>query len=179
MLGRWREYVETMPGTRSCVISPALAKKLEIDASPMDDETGEQVLHDADEVVGRVDATIWKKWMRHGLAATFLSRVEIGGEEGFSTAVEQTQIDAEPLERQYQEGLDARKKEQIRCQIVSAAQRADRETQYAKKWAIARIRRFAHSCGSKNLIQSTIEQAALAFPNAAPLTGSELVIAAT
>ncbi|MCY0093862.1 hypothetical protein [Hoeflea ulvae] len=99
MLGRWREYAETMPGTRSCVISPALAKKLEIDASPMDDETGEQVLHDGDEVVGRVDAPIWKKWVRHGLAATFLSRVEFGGEEGFSTAVEQTEIDAEPLER--------------------------------------------------------------------------------
>jgi hypothetical protein len=180
MSARWKEYVQVMPGTRSCIISSALAKELGIDtATPADHHIDEQDLEERDRVVGHVDALIWRKWVRHALAATFLNRVEFGGEKGFSTAVEQTEIDAEPLERQYQERLAARKSELIRSQIVSAAQQADRETDYARQWAIARIRRFAHSCGSRDLIQSTIEQAALAFPNAAPLTGSDLVTAAT
>jgi hypothetical protein len=102
MFARWREYMETMPGTRSCVVSSSLAKKLGITAGGDAEEAGEQVLHDADEVVGRVEAQTWRKWMRHGLAATFLSRIELGGEEGFAAAVLDTDREVEPLEAEYQ-----------------------------------------------------------------------------
>lgn len=102
MYARWREYMETMPGTRSCVVSASLAKKLGIAAGGDTEDAGEQVLHDADEVVGRVEAPTWRVWMRHGLAATFLSRIEFGGEEGFDAAVAATDRDAAPLEAEYQ-----------------------------------------------------------------------------
>lgn len=97
MRHRWNEYVEVMPGTRSCVVSAALAKELGVAATPP--EEGEQELHERDDIIGRVDAPVWSRWMRFGLAATFLSRVEIGGAEGFAAAVEATEGDADPIER--------------------------------------------------------------------------------
>lgn len=95
MMQRWREYVDVMPGTRTCVVSAALAKKLDIPAS--ETEEGEQELHERDDIVGRVEAPIWRRWMRFGLAATFLSRVEYGGAEGFADAVDATERDADTV----------------------------------------------------------------------------------
>lgn len=95
MMQRWREYVDVMPGTRTCVVSAALAKKLDIAAS--ETEEGEQELHERDDIVGRVEAPIWRRWMRFGLAATFLSRVEYGGAEGFADAVDATERDADTV----------------------------------------------------------------------------------
>lgn len=95
MVHRWREYVDVMPGTRTCVVSAALAKKLDISASEI--EEGEQELHERDDIVGRVEAPVWKRWMRFGLAATFLSRVEYGGAEGFADAVDATERDADTV----------------------------------------------------------------------------------
>ncbi|KRB61365.1 hypothetical protein ASE04_21070 [Rhizobium sp. Root708] len=95
MVQRWREYVDVMPGTRTCVVSAALAKKLGITAS--ETEEGEQELHERDDIVGRVEAPIWRRWMRFGLAATFLSRIEYGGAEGFADAVDATERDADIL----------------------------------------------------------------------------------
>jgi len=182
MLARWREYVETMPGTRSCVVSPALAKKLEIAASPADDETGEQVLHDADEIVGRVDAPIWKKWIRHGLAATFLSRVEHGGQEGFQAAVDRTESDAEPLELEYQRLRASRamewrlehERKALALQQDQAAARAERDTTLARAWATDRLRRHSEAHGTGNRIGMVIVEAAAAFPNSRRLTPAEL-----
>ncbi|TAZ43538.1 hypothetical protein [Rhizobium ruizarguesonis] len=102
MRHRWAEYVDVMPGTRSCLVSAALAKALQIDPTEEEEEEEkdeEQQLHDRDDIVGRVDAPVWRVWMRHGLAATFLSRIEAGGAAGFDGAVEATQRDAAPLER--------------------------------------------------------------------------------
>lgn len=93
MIQRWREYVDVMPGTRTCVVSAALAKKLDIPASEV--EEGEQELHERDDIVGRVEAPVWKRWMRFGLAATFLSRVEYGGAEGVADAIAVTERDAD------------------------------------------------------------------------------------
>ncbi len=90
---RWAEYVEVMPGTRSCVISARLAKALEIDAAD-DKESGEQVVHEADELIGQIQSQVWRNLIRASLASTFLARVEIGGEVGWeetkSWAVEQS-----------------------------------------------------------------------------------------
>jgi hypothetical protein len=97
MVQRWREYVDVMPGTRTCVVSATLAKGLDISTSEAE-EKGEQELHERDDIVGRVEAPVWRRWMRFGLAATFLSRVEVGGETGFVEAVEATERDAEAVE---------------------------------------------------------------------------------
>jgi hypothetical protein len=101
MRHRWQEYVEVMPGTRSCVVSASLAKALDIQPTPQEKKDGEQELHERDDIVGRVDAPVWRIWMRHGLAATFLSRIEVGGAapEEFAAAVAATERDAAPLER--------------------------------------------------------------------------------
>ncbi|MBB4064757.1 hypothetical protein [Gellertiella hungarica] len=95
MMQRWREYVDVMPGTRTCVVSAALGTKLDIPAS--ESKEGEQELHERDDIVGRVGAPIWRRWMRFGLAATFLSRVEYGGAEGFADAVDATERDADTV----------------------------------------------------------------------------------
>lgn len=90
---RWAEYVKVMPGTRSCVISARLADNLGI--LPADDkESGEQVIHEADEVIGSITSQVWRNLVRVSLASTFLARVEIGDKSGWeetkSWAVEQS-----------------------------------------------------------------------------------------
>ena len=168
MFACWREYMDVMPGTRSCVVSAALARKLGI-AAVGDDDVGDQVLHDADEVVGRVDAPMWKKWLRHGRAATFLSRVELGGQEGFGEAVGETEQEAQMLEATYQ-----------RCRAERAAKheasKEDRATSaaevYAKTWLKAHS---GSAAGRRNRISEAIHHAAGAFPLAKPLDPSRLV----
>jgi hypothetical protein len=171
MFGRWREYMEVMPGTRSCVVSAALAQKLGI-AAGGDDEQGEQVLHEADEVVGRVEAPVWKKWIRHGLAATFLSRVEYGGEDGFIEAVAATEQDSEAREAEYQ-----------RLRAARAAKREvskeDRATASAKACAWGWLRAHSGSAaGRRDRIAEAIHHARNAFPLARPLDPADFVKAA-
>ncbi len=101
MYARWKEYEECMPGTRSCVISPRLARTLGLKAAT-DAEKGEQIIHESDDIVGRVNAPIWKRWMRFGLAGTFLGRVEQGGDIGFDEAVSTTQLDADHIEQEFE-----------------------------------------------------------------------------
>ncbi len=177
MFTLWREYMETMPGTRSCVVSAALAKKLNIAAVTDDGEGGEQVLHDTDEVVGRVDGPMWRVWMRHGLAATFLSRVEFGGEEGFDDAVDATERDAAPLEAQYQRQRAERSF--VRQAERRAADRADRDTAFAKAYAMDRLRRLAEKHGTKDRMTRVIAEAAAVFPAARPLEPVDLYKAIT
>lgn len=186
MYARWREYMETMPGTRSCVVSASLAKKLAITAGGDAEEAGEQVLHDADEVVGRVEAPTWRVWMRHGLAATFLSRVEFGGEEGFDAAVADTDREAAPLEAEYQRlraHRAALRKIEIERKAAAIeaerqAKRVERDTAFAKAWAIDRLRRFSEDFGTRERIARVIAEAAGVFPAAAPLDPADLVKAA-
>ena len=172
-----------MPGTRSCVVSASLAQKLGIDVSSLaDDKTGEQAVENTDEIVGYVEAPIWKKWMRHALAATFLSRVEHGGQKGFQTAVDQTECDAEPLEAEYQRlkaiRATARRLEWERKALAfqqnEETTRANRETACAHAYAIDRFRRNSESHGTRNRIEMVINEAAAAFPNSRRLTPSEL-----
>lgn len=134
MYARWKEYENTMPGSRSCVVSAALSKKLGI-VVQKDAEGDEQVHHENDDVVGRVVAPVWKRWMRHGLASTFLLRVEYGGEAGFADAVEQTNADSDVIGNEKDEEtvakllvrLDAQREEET----VARLERLDRE---AAEW---------------------------------------------
>lgn len=168
MFGRWREYMDVMPGTRSCVVSAALARKLGITAGK-DDDDGEQVLHDAEEVVGRVEAPTWKKWLRHGLAATFLSRVEFGGEEGFTEAVTATNQDSEAKDAEYQR---RRTEIAVRRQMSNE----DRATAAAETYARTWLRNHAGSAaGRRDRIAEAIRHASDAFPLARPLNPSRLV----
>lgn len=186
MFARWREYMEAMPGTRSCVVSASLAQKLDIGAGGDADESGEQVLHDSDEVVGTVDAPIWRVWMRHSLASTFLARVVLGGEEGFDAAVDATERDAAPLEADYQrlraERAAARRAELQREAASVARQRearqTERDTAFAKAWAVDRLRRFAERHGTQDRIGRVIAEAARVFPAARRLDPAELAKAA-
>lgn len=187
MLSLWREYVGTMPGTRSCVISASLAQKLDIDTSSLaDDKTGEQVLDDTDEIVGYVEAPTWKKWMRHALAATFLSRVEFNGQKGFHAAVEQTERDAEPLEAEYQRLKAIRamewrlehERKALAVQQAQAAAHAERDTIFARAWALNRLRRYSDAHDTRNRIAMVIDEASAVFPNSHRLTPTELYKAA-
>lgn len=131
LYARWKEYEATMPGTRSCVVSAALAKKLGITVE-RDDEGDEPVLHENDDVVGRVVSPLWKRWMRHGLASTFLLRVEAGGEAGFADAVEKTNADSDVIGKEKDEEtvatllarLDVRREEETAAHLL----RLERET---------------------------------------------------
>lgn len=115
---RWTEYVEVVPGTRSCVVSAALAARLGVSTGE-DREEGEQELHEADEIVGRVEAQTWRRWLRHGLGSTFLARVERGGEVGFAEAVTLTDEQADTIES--------------RQAAQRAARQADREARQARR----------------------------------------------
>lgn len=70
------EYAEVMPGTRSCVVSPAIAKALEIDPSEDEDEPGEQQLDEDDSVVGDLPSPMWKRILGRGVAWRVLAAVE-------------------------------------------------------------------------------------------------------
>lgn len=144
---RWAEYVDVMPGTRSCVVSSALAKKLDI-ARGDDAEEGQQVLHEPDEIVGEVSAPTWRRWMRYGLASTFLARVErfagTGDEEGgcedeaeavaaafwgFLKAVELTDRDADRIKTRLE--FEEARRERAQTTRREAALRAEGATEAA------------------------------------------------
>lgn len=151
---RWAEYVETMPGTRSCVVSSALAKALDISAAD-DQEEGEQVLHEADEVVGRVEAPTWRRWLRHGLGSTFLARVEHGGEAGFEAAVARTDKEADAIEAGYA-ARDAERQ----------ARRVARGQDAGLAEAVARIQ-CAPGAGTRNRIRRVLADLAAQNPDRA------------
>lgn len=59
------EYARTMPGTRSCVISRALAGKLGLEVEEDEDRPGEEPEAEA-ETLGDVEAGRWHRLLRHG-----------------------------------------------------------------------------------------------------------------
>lgn len=176
MFSKWREYMNVMPGTRSCVISPALARKLDLDLKIESVAAdGDQMTHESDEVIGRVDTSLWRKWIRHGLAATFLSRVEIGGQDGFDKAVIDTESDAEPLEKSYQYKRAKRLRDKEYLAEEAKTKQVDRETGYALDWAKTRLRLFNQPVGTLRRLYSIIDQASSLFPNARVLKTADLI----
>ncbi|WP_153005284.1 hypothetical protein [Aureimonas ureilytica] len=73
---RWDEYAATMPGTRSCVVSAALQRRLGIDLSKPAPTADEQATHEQDNVLGRLEALIWKVLRRRGLVGAFFALIE-------------------------------------------------------------------------------------------------------
>jgi hypothetical protein len=143
MFARWKEYEAVMPGTVSCRRSKELCEKLGIE--PDKDEDGdEQIVHEPDDVVGTVVAPLWKRWMRHGLASTFLLRVEYGGKAGFSDAVEQTNVDSDVIGKQNDEETVAQMLDRLHVQReAETTGRLTRLEQEAVEWREAASRERA------------------------------------
>lgn len=79
MRALWLEYADVMPGTRSCVVTPAIAKALNIqvdeDCAEPDGEGTENV--DADKV-GELGTIIWNNLLRHGVVPKLFDTIESG-----------------------------------------------------------------------------------------------------
>ncbi|PZP19850.1 MAG: hypothetical protein DI607_01385 [Sphingomonas hengshuiensis] len=73
--GLFREYAAAMPGTRSCVVSKALADKLGLKPSDDDDAPGVEEAEEDAEVVGTMEPPRWHRVLRRGHAADVLSAV--------------------------------------------------------------------------------------------------------
>jgi hypothetical protein len=122
---KWKEYEAAISGTRSCVVSAALKKKLGLRApEKVSDADGgshadapepqEQHHHERDSVVGTVEAPIWARWMNYGLASTFLRRVEYGGTAGFAEARRETERDSDVISARIGDESIAELRERIR-----------------------------------------------------------------
>ena len=70
------EYAESMPGTRSCVLSPALMKSLHLQDEDEKIVGEEQDFSDIGEVVGSLKADIWNNILGRGKARQVLEAVE-------------------------------------------------------------------------------------------------------
>lgn len=73
------EYAEAMPGTRSCVVSPALAEALELSTDDDEDAPGEdQDLSESGEVLGTVSSAIWGRIISRRKAHEVFASIEAG-----------------------------------------------------------------------------------------------------
>ncbi|MBZ9788531.1 hypothetical protein K9B32_00030 [Rhizobium sp. 3T7] len=164
MYARWKEYEKVMPKTRSCVRSAALCEKLGIEPDVEEDEDGEQVFHENDDVVGRVEAPVWSRWMSQGLASTFLARVEYGGEEGFDDAVTATEADSVKVERWW----EAKKAEKDEKQ-------ADRKGERLLREAANDVRKHLNEAGARRQIADVVERVARDNPDGPRLSEADVL----
>lgn len=82
--GLFREYAACMPGTRSCVVSPALATKLGLNADDdadqpdegAEEQDKEQRFDDRDSFVGELKSSVWRTLMTRGTVWKVLDAVE-------------------------------------------------------------------------------------------------------
>lgn len=88
--GLFLEYAECIVGTRSCVVSAALAKKLHLQPENDDDDKAEYVLDEEHAPVIEILTERWRKLMSYGLAWRVIGAVEQGQE---TAAVEQVVSD--------------------------------------------------------------------------------------
>ena len=172
MFAKWKEYESTMPGTRSCIVSAALAKTLGLTAEPQDDdEDSDQLYHETDDVVGRVEAPVWSRWMRHGLASTFLLRVEYGGETAFAGAVEQTEAESIEIERCWQEEKAKRERER---QEQHPSCKAD----VLLRQAANDVRKHRHEAGMRRHLGDVVERIARDNPDQPRLNAGAVLMMA-
>lgn len=164
MFARWKEYESVMPGTVSCRRSNELCKKLGIEPDAPENNEGEQEFHEEDDVVGRVEAPVWSRWMSQGLASTFLARVEYGGEEGFDDAVAATEADSMKIDRWWR----AKKAEK-------EAKQADRKSERLLQEAANDVRKHLHGSGSRRHIADIVERVARDNPDAPRLSPADVL----
>lgn len=73
---RFLEYAKSMPGTRSCVVTAAIAAKLGI--ATADDADGELQEEVADEEIGAIERETWHLLLRRGRVPDVLAAVDRG-----------------------------------------------------------------------------------------------------
>lgn len=76
----FQEYASVMPGTRSCVITKALADRLGLKPHEDEDAPGVEAAEDDAEIVGSMVPPRWHRVLRHGHAADVLKAVGDGWE---------------------------------------------------------------------------------------------------
>lgn len=116
MAALWLEYAAAIKGTRSCVITKALAENLGLNVEEEDIGDGSRVQeNDAIVHVGSVPSDIWNRVMQKRLGNTALSMIEDLGVEGwpevrafiFKVAeVSYGKSSPVPVERQYSPTVD-------------------------------------------------------------------------
>ncbi|MDQ0457423.1 hypothetical protein [Rhizobium paknamense] len=160
MFAKWSEYQEAMPGTRSCVVSASLAKKLGIGPDTQRDaedggfesEPEEQQHHERGQVIGTVKAAVWSRWMNYRLASTFLRRVEWGGAGGFSEAVRETEADSDIIAAKRNEEASATLNERLRAEAEEAMRRMiqlDQRDKAERREDVARYERAIKQGGHR------------------------------
>ncbi|MCO6389366.1 protein rep [Aliihoeflea sp. 40Bstr573] len=112
------EYADEMPGTRSCVITAALAAKLGMEPDADDDAPGEEPADDA-ETLGEIDRPRWHRLLRHGHVPTVFAAVARGENwAGISAVMDRL----DPLDRL--EDVPRRSPPPDRASALELAQRA-------------------------------------------------------
>jgi hypothetical protein len=98
---RFKEYSETMPGTRSCIITTKLRESLGL-PTDVENDGDEQQFEDGVRIVGHLETFTWRRFLRAKLAGTFLSRIEtVSGNitaDVFDRLVTETTADADKAE---------------------------------------------------------------------------------
>lgn len=164
MFARWKEYETVMSGTVSCRRSTELCKKLGIEPDAPENDEGEQLFHEQDDIVGRVEAPVWSRWMSQGLASTFLARVEYGGEEGFEDAVAATEADSIKIERWW----EAKK-------AVEAEKQTERKADRLLREAANDVRKHLHRSGGRKHITDVVERMARSNPGVPRLSPADVL----
>jgi len=157
MRAKWSEYQEAMPGTRSCVVSASLAKKLGIGPDTQRDaedgdfesEPEEQQHHERGQVIGTIEAAVWSRWMNYRLASTFLRRVEWGGAGGFSEAVRETEADSDIIATKRNEEASAALNDRLRAEAEEAMRRMIQQDQRDKAERREDVARYERAIGQR------------------------------
>lgn len=165
MYAKWSEYQETMPGTRSCVVSASLTKKLDIgpesdrdnEDRDIESKPEEQQHHERGQVIGTVKAAVWSRWMNYRLASTFLRRVEWGGAGGFSEAVRETEADSDIIAAKRNEEASAVLNERLRVEAEESMRRMieqDQRDKVERQEDVARYKRAVQQVGNRWCIKN-------------------------
>ncbi|WP_063995573.1 hypothetical protein [Bradyrhizobium sp.] len=76
----WLDYAQAMTGTRSCIVTSAMAKALGIERDEQDtDRDGEHNLNDPDDVIDTIPTPDWNCIVKGRLAGALLGRLETEG----------------------------------------------------------------------------------------------------
>ncbi|WP_155905087.1 hypothetical protein [Methylopila sp. M107] len=156
-LARWVEYVETMPGTRSCVVTRSLADVLGLATEAEDEQPGEQQYHEAEDVVGRLSVETWRELMRAAAVPALLVRVELGGAEAWlETAAWAETVAAAGIARR-----EARRMREVEAVADRRAREAAATRAYALRRAADRVRSSgAGPLGARDAVRRAVAEAA-------------------
>lgn len=81
----WREYAAAMKGTRSCIVTKAIAEKLGMEPDAEEEEAPREATSE-EEVIGSLPSDVWNTVMNRFKGSTVLSILEEGGREAWPEA---------------------------------------------------------------------------------------------